>query len=281
MNSTPLGPQYLPAAAPPTPTPIEPSVDLLGEFHRIAMPTCAFGKWQYGGWIPGNGAIQTSNLIVANHVGTGTLTTVDSTLTNYRTRFKRNVLTSAASAGSVAHVRTASFNASVHGGTDLTTYFGGYFYKYILPIESSITGCRQFAGLRNLATTPTTGTEPSSFVNCVILGWDSGDTNMQIMHNDASGTCTKIDLGASFPANTANTVYEFYLFQQAGNSNLYYEVVRVDVSARPVASGVLNSNLPISNVFLVPHHYGDNGPTAVAIPLNIVQLSIWWQTRNS
>ncbi len=40
-------------------------------------------------------------------------------------------------------------------------------------------------------------TEPSAQTNCVFVGLDSTDANLQIMHNDASGACTKIDLGGT------------------------------------------------------------------------------------
>ena len=251
----------------------EPTAALVGSYDDILFPSIAWGKWNWGGWIPGNGSIAAHNLITVNHVGTGTLSTVDSTITNYRTMMKRNVLTSAASAGSIAHVRTASYAGSVVRGN--ASNIGGFFYKYTFAVETSVASSRQFVGLRNLTTTPTTGTEPSTFVNCIILGWDSGDTNMQIMHNDASGTCTKIDLGASFPANTANTVYTLYLFSEPNGSAIYYEVRRRDSAA--VASGTLSTDLPANTVFMVHHHYGDNGPTAAAIPLNIIKLDIFWK----
>jgi hypothetical protein len=212
-------------------------------------------------------------LITTNHVGTGTLTTSDSSITNYRTMQKRNILTSAATAGSIAHIRTASYNSSVVRGN--ASNIGGFFYKYTFAVETSVASSRQFVGLRGLTTTPTTGTEPSSFVNCVILGWDSGDANMQIMHNDAAGSCTKIDLGASFPANTANTVYTLYLFSEPNGSVVCYEVRRRDSAA--VASGSISTDLPANTTFMVNHHWGDNGPTAAAIPLNIIKLDIWWK----
>ena len=60
---------------------------------------------------------------------------------------------------------------------------------------------RAFFGLAAVTSAPT-DVEPSTTVNCVCMGWDAADTNIQIMTNDAAGICTKTDLGASFPVPT-------------------------------------------------------------------------------
>jgi len=82
------------------------------------------------------------------------------------------------------------------------------------------------------------------------MGWDSADTNIQIMHNDGSGTATKIDLGASFPVPTvdATEVYELQLFSPNSlTQSVSYRVIRYDTTGKTIAAqatGTLTTDLP-------------------------------------
>lgn len=111
------------------------------------------------------------------------------------------------------------------------------------------------------------GVEPSTLLQVLGFGRDSTDTNLQIMHNDGSGTCTKVDLGANFPANTKDTDWyrgEFYC--PPNGSTVYYLVTRMNTSDQ--ALGSLTTNLPTNTNFLAPQGYINNTATAAAATLH-------------
>lgn len=82
-------------------------------------------------------------------------------------------------------------------------------------------------------------TEPSTLLNCIFVGCDSGDANLQLMHNDGAGVCTKINLGASF-ARAANITIQIRFRISSGQ--VRYEIRRLDAAG--VAAGTIAANLP-------------------------------------
>lgn len=111
------------------------------------------------------------------------------------------------------------------------------------PSSGLVSTSRYWMGLRVATGAFATG-EPSTYVDSIGIGFDSTDSNYQLMHNDSSGTATKIDLGASFPrATTSNTdVYRLELSCDAGG-NINYTVRRMN-SPTAVASGTLATKIP-------------------------------------
>jgi len=139
-------------------------------------------------------------------------------------------------------------------GSALLWYIGGGF-RYVCDVYISDTaygsGCRQFYGLQG-STADLTYSDSvlvSTLINCIGVGSDSADTNLQVFHNDGTGTCTKVDLGASFPANRDNTnalttVYSIEIYNASGSSNVNYRVINKETGA--TATGTLTTNLPAS-----------------------------------
>jgi hypothetical protein len=89
----------------------------------------------------------------------------------------------------------------------------------------------------------------SSLINCIGVGSDSADTNLQVFHNDGTGTATKIDLGINFPANRTSgsaltTVYSIELFNAPNSSDVLYLVTNKETGNS--AQGTISSNLPLS-----------------------------------
>jgi len=77
-----------------------------------------------------------------------------------------------------------------------------------------------------------------------------GDTNLQVFHNDASGTATKIDLGVNFPANRtagaiSTTVYSIELYNEPMSTDVKYKVTNKETGA--IANGTISANLPLSS----------------------------------
>lgn len=138
-------------------------------------------------------------------------------------------------------------------GSALLWYLGGGF-KYVCDVYISDTafgsGCRQFYGMAGQTTdlTYTDSVLVSSLVNIIGVGSDASDTNLQIFHNDATGTATKVDLGINFPANRTagsalTTVYSIELYNDSASTSVKYSIKNKETGA--VAIGTISTNLPL------------------------------------
>ena len=188
-------------------------------------------------------------------VGTGSGVAASST--NLLSSLIRYVTTTAAGANSQAGLNGTLIwwlgNASGLGGFRVETVFG------VVTTQTTMRVCVGLA-YNGAAAIPLTA-DPSAGTSCIFMGCDAADTNMQIMHNDAAGTCTKIDLGSSFP-KTNNVVYRVVFTAAANASTVDYEVTRLDSAA--TASGTISTDLPANTVFMQYECRFGNGGTASA-----------------
>ena len=198
----------------------------------------------------------------------GTVSTPALASTNLRTSMRRWIWTSAATSNSASEGRTAT--GLVWRGD--TAGLGGWFYSCRWAVSTTTANQQTAVGLWAATGATSTSQVPSALVSCIFAGWDSADTNLQIMHNDGSGTCTKINLGASFPANNTTAVYEFMMFAAPNGSSVYYRVVRLDTGDS--IEGEITTNLPTSTTFLTRHEYMNNGGTAASVILEVSRIYI-------
>ena len=142
-------------------------------------------------------------------------------------------------------------------GSALLWFIHGGF-RYICDFNISDTsysaGCQQFYGLAGQTTDLAYGTASnilvSTLINIIGIGSENGDANLQVFHNDATGTATKIDLGVGFPSNRtvgaiSTTVYSIQLYNEPMSTNVKYEVVNNETGA--VANGTISTNLPLTS----------------------------------
>lgn len=142
-------------------------------------------------------------------------------------------------------------------GSALLWYIHGGF-RYVCDFNISDTtysaGCQQFYGLGGVTTDLTyggvAGTLVSTLTNIIGVGSENGDANLQIFHNDASGTATKIDLGVNFTANRtigaiSTSVYSVELYNEPSSTNVQYKVTNAENGA--IASGTISTNLPLTS----------------------------------
>jgi hypothetical protein len=140
-------------------------------------------------------------------------------------------------------------------GSSLLWFIGGGF-KFVCDFNISDTAfgstCQQFYGLAGQTTDLNYGGVSQILVNTLTniigVGSENGDANLQIFHNDASGTATKINLGASFPANrdavnAMTTVYSIILYNAPGSSSVIYRLINNETGA--VARGTIATDLPL------------------------------------
>ncbi len=186
--------------------------------------------------------------------------------TNFRTQLRRGIVTSAATANSVSELRSSVTqcwrgNAAGMGGFCKTDRFA---------VSSSTANQQVAVGLFATTSAISTTQVPSALTNCVFAGWDAADTNLQIMSNDGSGTCTKVDLGSNFPANNTTAVYEVTFYAAPNDTQISYRVVRLDTGN--VATGTITTDLPTNTTFLAWHAYANNGGTAAAVVLELIKM---------
>lgn len=168
-----------------------------------------------------------------------------------------------------ATTAVAGFNMSTKmvsfGGT--AAGLGGFHFigRWGPATGVATTTNRAFFGMANTGVTPT-DVEPSTTTLCVGMGWDAADTNIQIMCNDGSGTCTKTDLGASFPRPTANrtALYELALYNPKGTTASLSWLV-TDLVSGATASGNITTDLPPVATLMAPRGWISVGGTSSVI----------------
>ena len=186
-----------------------------------------------------------------------------------RQQTRRGILTSAATANAASELRNSV--ATVSRG--VSPGLGGFFVTIRFGISSLTANQRVFCGLSSTTGAFATTTNPSALTNMIGVGWESTDTTLQIMHNDASGTATKVDLGALFPANEPDAIYELTLFAKPNDTEVSWRVVRLDTG--DAAVGVItSSDIPIGSLFLTWHLHVNNGGTAASVVLEVYRVYI-------
>ena len=201
------------------------------------------GRVAWAAGAPGSAtATQVGMLMTA--VGTGT-TATGSNANLHQSLSRVEYLVTTPSTSAIAGVRgsTLAWRGDASG-------LGGFFFRMRWGPATGVatTTSRAFAGLGPVGTP--TDVEPSSRTNLLGMGWDAADTNIQFMHNDGSGTATKIDLGASFPVPTADRteVYDIALFCAPNGSSVEWQVT--DIVDNVTASGTVSTDLPSATTFL-------------------------------
>ncbi|HLP66397.1 MAG TPA: hypothetical protein VK181_02640 [Rhizobium sp.] len=119
-----------------------------------------------------------------------------------------------------------------------------------------------------------TDVNPSTLTNMFGIGYDSADTNLQFMHNDGTGTATKIDLGASFPKPTlaSSSLWQLEVYSPPGTTReIQYRVTNLFNGA--VATGTITTDLPGAGVYMQPHIYASVGGTSSVIGININKIA--------
>jgi hypothetical protein len=210
--------------------------------------------------------------IVLNSTGTATSKNWASTSRYTKMRGIEYLVTTAATTAAVgfrggAAQFSVGSNAVGDGGFHLVCRWG--------PATGvATTTSRAFVGMHTATGAPT-DVESSSRTNIVGMGWDAADANIQFMHNDGSGTATKIDLGAGFPVPTVDRahVYEIAMFSPPGTvQSVTYEVTNLVTGA--VATGIVTTDLPTTTTALNPYSAMSVGGTSSVIGICLFSLYV-------
>jgi hypothetical protein len=139
-----------------------------------------------------------------------------------------------------------------------------------------VPGARQFVGLSasNTILGIASGVTVESQTNIIGIGSDSLDVNLQIFHNDGTGTATKIDLGANFPANKTGAVangeaYQLELYNAFGQTSVKYRVRKLSDGTE--TTGTITTNLP--SVSIGPQIVRTSGTTSQNVSIELIRLT--------
>jgi hypothetical protein len=224
-------------------------------------------------WAPlGNStAVTASGMLAPTAVGTATAANVATTNRHQRAR-RIDHLVTVASTTAVAGWRSAAGQFTIGAAT---AGDGGFHFinRWGPAIGVATATSRAFVGM-SLAFTPT-DVEPSTRLNLVGMGWDAADANIQIMHNDGAGACTKIDLGSSFavPTSDRTAYYEIAMFAPPGTTQeVQYEVT--DLVSGAVATGTITTNIPSTTQLISPHGWMSVGGTSSVIGIALMSCYV-------
>jgi hypothetical protein len=201
----------------------------------------------------------------------GTLTSRSVATTRLFTALRRIGIVSAATAGS----RALFYNNDVlQWWRGNIAGAGGFRYvaRFGCSDAATVAGARSFVGL-SASSAVCNGLDPSSSTNLIGIGSDAADGNLQIIHNDGTGTATKVNLGANFPDHTLSVdAYELVLYAAPNAASVTYQVTRLNTG--DTASGTLSTDLPASTQLLQPIFVRGNNATALAVGLDVMSLYI-------
>lgn len=201
-----------------------------------------------------NNATAPTRVGVAAVASDGTATAVNKASTNYYTRQSRIRSPSAASTGANGGTRFREFKFR-QDAARTSIRFGW---------EDFATNAAAFIGLKGDAAHG--NADPSSFINCIGIGIDSGQTTWRLLHNDGSGSATATDLGANFPANTdATDFYELEIWWGDAAATVHWKLTRCNTGH--IARGQIDTNLTSLTTTLNSHVICNTRTGSAAIDL--------------
>lgn len=100
--------------------------------------------------------------------------------------------------------------------------------------------------------------DPSSKTDLIGMGWDDGDTNWHLIHNDGAGGATMVDTGVAF---ALNTVYEVVIDGEPNSTGITVALYSVTASGRTTLYGpqAVTTDLPAGGTALSPTATVSNG----------------------
>lgn len=206
---------------------------------------------------PGAATLDTVGLSVTT---TGTLNLTTPASGGLFQQSARVKYTSAATAGASAGANGAA--APYWRGN--AAYLGGFYVRMVGAIETFQSTSRMFMGLY-ASTTAIGNVNPSTLLNMVGVGFDSGQTTLRLLRNDGTGAATAVDLGANFPTTTGWDMYELILSAEPNGSEIRYRVERLN--SGHVAEGTITTDMPAATSFMAPHFWYNNGTAAASVEL--------------
>lgn len=147
----------------------------------------------------------------------------------------------------------------------------GFFHSaaWMVSQGGTVSTHRAFSGLRNSTVAPT-DVNPSTLTLIAGFGYDSGDANVQFMHNDGSGTATKVSTGIAKPTANDSAAF-FYTLSADPGGNIAYSIT--EVISGTTFSGTATTDLPATTDALYTYTYASVGGTSSAIGIDHYEMT--------
>lgn len=213
----------------------------------------------------------------AGPTGTGTATAVALGYSSKYAAFRKvDILVTTASATAVAGLRANAFVARGVDGYPNSGWDGTMRCGPATGLANA--NHRFFCGLRGSASAPT-DVAPSSQASMVGFGWDAGDTNVHLFHNDASGTATKTNLGVARPTTDRSTLYRFDFTCEPAATTIDWTLTEL-ITGAGIGSGTISSaDIPPATTALCPMIYASAGGTSSVVGVTFVDW--YFESRRS
>jgi hypothetical protein len=226
------------------------------------------GSGKIGWWTAVGGAATAQSMgLLGTTSGTAAARVV--TTENLFKSTRRLGLVTGSTAGSSAGLRDGGVAKFWRGNG---ARLGGFEYIVRFGISAYSAGMRAAVGL--LATVSTLpNADPTSQTNAVMVAKNASAGTFQILHNDDSGACTAIDLGANFPADTQEVdLYEVRFYCASYSDRIGISVERLNTGH--IAEATLTTDLPDPSTLLSPQVWVNNGAAAAAVAVDVVSQYI-------
>lgn len=241
----------------------------------------AIWRQKIGLWAPPGNATTVPGVLGTTAwtaVGTATARTVATT--NLLTRMRRLGYVSAATAGSLASIRTAAAQYSTGNGSGL----GGFFasFRFAITDAAAVTGARQFVGMWGTTTAPT-NVEPNTLTNCIGVAQLSTDATQLYLVYGGSAAQTAVALGTNFPpmagTGIANGVAYDLTIWCPPNSNgvVNWTLERIGttfITGGTITPTVVGTQTPASTTLMNPVVWRCNNATAAAVGFDMISFYI-------
>lgn len=154
---------------------------------------------------------------------------------------------------------------------------GGFFLDCEVGIVALMSDARVLLGaLHGTGGAIAASTNPSALLNFVGVGKDSADTNLSFMHNDGTGTATKVALpNTGAFAGITSATFQIEIWAQAGEAAINYRVKRTaSDGTESVDKGKVTTDLPAIDTLFVPRPFYVGNATTGANTIAYIQTKI-------
>jgi len=143
---------------------------------------------------------------------------------------------------------------------------GGFTVSMTFGCTSTPSGSRAFMGLGVGGRYPD-GAEPTAAANSVGVGWATADAQvMQFIHNDGSGTATKVAISAvDFPW-VSGEAYELIIINPRKSAATFHVSLR-RLSTNKVVSATFSTDVPVAGTLLSPQCNVNSSSTSQAMAI--------------
>lgn len=202
-------------------------------------------------------------------VGTFTAATVSTA--SFHQQFTRiDALVTTAATTAISGFRTAQANTFFRGNA--SGRGGFHMICRCAPATGGTVATRRFfVGMCGTSGgTAPTDVNPSTLLNIAGVGYDSADTNWQLMFNDGTGTASKVDTGFARPSTDRPDPVEISVFCAPNGSTVYAEIIRLADGTHYMGSEA--TDIPSNTTLLSPRGYHSVGGTSSVVGFALMGL---------